>query len=761
MAKSCGWEVSPCIRAVQEHRPPPLIQSLSAFLPSLKETAIMDIVYDARPQDAFRIAKAAAKTARFGGSMFKRIVSTAWNGVCQTCNNLQPFNHERTFGQPEVPWEKRPWVDRENLIKIPTLVIEDIPAKNILASRQNDPATGNPKSNCPYCRLLCEIFDHFFGFETDRWDHHVMSGLNLSVGLMIKQGQPLIIQCLNFECDSNVYTSRVDLEVYIETALPPGVTDAPMLSGSGWRSNDSSDPSCMQFTRDCMQECWHQHPRCRNQLAAAQQFTPTRLIYIGQHPDDIRLFDAASTGLRFPWAALSHCWGGGDPFALKTDNIDALMADIPVDRLPATFTDAIRVCRELGIEYLWIDSLCIIQNDKQDWEREAAQMGMVYSHALVVISGASSKNPDTPYLGPRDEDWLPKKFEFQTPKTDHRIPITVRRRYITAAPLEQGLHDPPFTKFWGHRKLKGPLYKRAWCFQESHLPTRQLHFSLGAIIFECQTHRRSEDQLPPYPQLYSNILGQVDDSLKWRMIVQQYTSRQLTYASDKLPAISGVASLTPQASRTPYLAGLWQESLLIDLMWQANPAPKEVLAYPKDQLTAPSWSWASLNRAVVHNDFKSFTPLVTLVHAESIPKTSANPFGAVTRASITLRARMRPCMIRWKSDKFSHRAYYTEPNGTSSEEKHFVSDGLLTARYPDAPAGSRYACRATGELPYDGEMDAAFVCLGDTGLSSYSFVGLLVTPSTSVEGAWERVGSLTNLRRKWWEGAEEVEVTLV
>ncbi|KAF2170602.1 hypothetical protein M409DRAFT_51613 [Zasmidium cellare ATCC 36951] len=719
----------------------------------------MDIIYDVRAQDAFRIAKAATKTARFGGNMFKRILSTSFNGLCQTCNNLQPFNHERTFGQPEVPWENRPWAHREELIKIPTLVLEHIPAKDILASRQVDPQTGKVKKDCAYCRLLCEVFDHFFGFVTDKWDHHVISGLSLSVGLMIKQGQPLVIQCWNFEWDASVSTSRVDLELYLDSDLPANATDAPTTTASGWRAADSSSPSCMTFIRECIDQCWHQHPRCRN--SSSSNFTPTRLIYIGDTSDDIRLFEAASTGLAFQWAALSHCWGGGDPFALKTGNMNTLLADIPIDELPATFKDAISVCRNLGIQYLWIDSLCIIQDDGQDWEREAAQMGMVYSEALVVISGGSSKNPDTPFLGPRDEDWIPQKFDFLTPKTGSRVPVTVRRRYASAAPLEQGLHQPPYTSFWSHSYQKGPLYKRAWCFQESHLPTRNIHFSHGSIIFECQTHRRSEDQLAPYPQLYSNVLGQVDDGAKWRMIVQQYTSRQLTYASDKLPAISGVASLMPQASRTRYIAGLWEESLVLDLMWQANPAPKEVLAYPPDELTAPSWSWACLNRKVVHNPFKSFTPLATVISAESTPKSATAPFGAITHASITLRARMRPCRIRWKADKYSHRAYYVEPNGTLSEEKHLVSDGLLTARYPEAPEGSRYVCRARGGLPYEGEMDAAFVCLADTGLSSYSFVGLLVTPSVKVEGAWERVASLTNLRRKWWEGGDEVEVLLV
>lgn len=333
----------------------------------------MDFIYDVRARDALKIAKGAATTARWGGSMVKRIISTSFNGVCQHCNNLQPLGHENTFGRTELPWETRPWAHREELIKTPTLVLQDIEAKNILASRQVDPETNKPKNDCAYCRLLCEVFDHFFGFETDRWDHHVQSGLPFKVGLMIKEGQPLVIECLDFEWDGSVSTSRVDLEMYIETSIPPGITDAPTTNESGWRATDSSSPSCMAFVRNCMTECYEQHPRCR--IVSPEKFTPTRLLYVGDQLEDIRLFDAASTGLQFQWAALSHCWGGGDPFALKTDNLNTLLADLPTDRLPATFKDAVLVCRNLGIQYLWIDSLCIIQDDHGDWEREAAQMG--------------------------------------------------------------------------------------------------------------------------------------------------------------------------------------------------------------------------------------------------------------------------------------------------------------------------------------------------------------------------------------------------
>lgn len=448
--------------------------------------------------------------------------------------------------------------------------------------------TGEMKSKCVFCQLLCEVFDSFFGFETDRWDHNVMNGSPFKVRFMIKQGHPPIVSCLDFEWDSSIYTSRVDLELYCDEAIVQS-PDAPCIGPAGIRAIDSSSGHCMSFVQDCVAECQQSHVPCRT---TAGSFVPTRLLHIGNSDEELFICESAAgsaTGTLSAWAALSHCWGGGQPVKLTKDSISDLHYKVYYDTLPPTFKDAIKVARVLGVQYVWIDSLCIIQDDSQDWDREAAMTGMVYSHAFIVISGALSANPNTPFLGPRDENWLPRQFSM-TMLAGQTLSINARRRHLLAAPLEQGLHEPPFTQLWAQDRWKGPLYKRAWCFQETHLARRVLHFTPGSIIFECRTHRRAEDQVPPYPHLYSLILGQVSDSTKWRMVVRQYTSRDLTRPTDKLPAISGVASLVPQANRTDYLAGLWRESLLYDLLWNVQPRPKEPLAYRGEGYTAPTWS---------------------------------------------------------------------------------------------------------------------------------------------------------------------------
>ncbi|KAJ4398914.1 hypothetical protein N0V85_006159 [Neurospora sp. IMI 360204] len=360
------------------------------------------------------------------------------------------------------------------------LTLENISTRDLLDAREPDPTTGLPRRQCRYCRLLCDIFDAFFIDEYMSWITETMNKMPISVGLMICEGKPLVVNCWGFTYDRHTLFPRVDLELYPDptAALVPSPTSGsiPTMGCTGHRAETVASDACFEFIR----------------------------------------------GWRYP------------TFLQPSVTESVLLASWDSNT--------------------WIDSLCIIQDNKTDWEVEASRMGMVYSHAFVVICGASSLNPQTPFLGPREPEWLPKRFNLQT-EDGQSLPIIARQRHLLAAPLKQGLLEPPYTGAWATLKRVGPLYSRGWCFQETFLAQRTLHFAPGAIIFECKTHRRSEDQLPPYPLLLPGTLGQEPpDAEKWRMTVKAYTQRQLTFASDKLPAIAGAATKTPQAQRTKYLA---------------------------------------------------------------------------------------------------------------------------------------------------------------------------------------------------------------
>ncbi|KAF7505153.1 hypothetical protein GJ744_001219 [Endocarpon pusillum] len=714
--------------------------------------------------DLAKGARSAAAVAVWSGRYISRQYNARAREVCLVCNNLQPYGHEDTFGRAGSRWYDRQGEPeglralRAKASDVATLVLADISPRELLEAREIDEKTGLPKRNCRYCRLLCDIFDDFFIDEYMSWITETKNGMPISVGLMIREGLPLVINCWGFTYDKHILNAQVDLELYSESAPSPTahLAGAPSMGPAGPRSENVGSERCMRFMKECVRQCCAEHEVCTSR---ATGFVPTRLICLGQSNEDLRICELIPTNEGITWAALSHCWGGSQPYKLERANLLRLKQHINSSDLPATFCNAIEVARELGQRYLWIDSMCIVQDDKTDWEVEAARMGGVYGRAFVVLCAASSPNPQTPFLRQRDEDWLPKRFEFET-EQGVKVPIMVRQRHLLAAPLEQGSYEPPFTSAWASLKRIGPLYKRGWCFQETFLATRTLHFAPGAIIFECKTHRRSEDQLPPFPSTIPGTLGEVDDADQWRMIVKVYTQRQFTFASDKLPAIGGAASNMPQATRSTYLAGLWRETLLLDLLWQVMPGGTHIaLTYPRTEQTAPSWSWASMDRGVTWNPLKLPQLLAEVVAAETTI-VGANPYGQVAAGRLCLRGRIKPCHILTLRHKNEQWVYYIK-DGSQSKKQHFRADGQLMPETRSGETGA-FARRARdGEWVSEVQAAAVFLCIARTPWTNYNYVGLILSASPYVAGCVERVGNITNVPRDWYEGGTTTTVTIV
>ncbi|KAI1103555.1 HET-domain-containing protein [Jackrogersella minutella] len=712
-------------------------------------------------KDLGKGVRLAADTAVWAGNVVSRQVKGGRSGVCLVCNNLQPYGHEDTFGHPSAAWSQiidpQKTARRKELASVATLVLEKIAPKKILESREIDPKTGLPKNDCKYCRLLCEIFDAYFIDEWMSWITETKNGMPIQVGLMIKEGVPLIINCWNFTYDKWFPNPRVDLEVYMDPMPPTPTPGAPIVGPVGSRATDVRSEECMRFMKESVLECCRTHSGC---TIPSDGFVPTRLIYVGGGNNALKLCDSIPSGQNISWAALSHCWGGRKPLSLTKATLNTLKNQINFSELPATFQDAVTVAQELGLSYVWIDSLCIVQDDKTDWQQEAALMGSVYNRAFVVICGASSPNPSTPYLRPREEEWLPKRFSF-SPSPGVNTPIMVRQRHLLAAPLEQGLLEPPFTSSWATLKKVGPLYSRGWCFQEAYLASRIINFAPGAIIYECKTHRKSEDQLPPYPCTTPGTLGETSPLAQWHMIVKSYTSRQLTFTTDKLPAIAGAATTMPQAKTSRYLAGLWSESLLLDLLWQVmHGSAHKPLMTKEHEENAPTWSWASMNWGVVWSPQTSPQLLATVVDART-EVVGANPYGQVSGGTVTLRGRIKYCRLTANYHRNEHWVDYRKSDGTYSKKQHFRTDGALVPGTIPGQNGT-FACRS--RLTVSGsamETAAAVFCIAKTPWMKSDHVGLVLGMSPKSLGRMERVGAIFNMPKDWYETGEETTVTIV
>lgn len=311
-----------------------------------------------------------------------------------------------------------------------------------------------------------------------------------------------------------------------------------------------------------------------------------------------------------PYTTLSHCWGSLEFFKLKKSNIDSLLDHgFPHERLPKTLQDAIKVSQSLGFKYIWIDSLCIVQDDVEDWSRESSLMSNVYGNAILDIAATNAKDGSEGLFVERDTGKT-KIHYFRTP--------------------DKRLWEINPTRFYEEFVASAPLSSRAWAFQERYLAHRALHFSADELFWECREHIACETFPDGYPMSTvhrTHRFPSRDDLAGWCRAISIYSKADLTYPSDKLIAISGVARNFQERFPDQYLAGLWKENLERQLCWAVQHRDRK--SETKSTVyRAPSWSWASTDQPVTWglystNDVSSCEPnqdiLVRLMNFNIIP----------------------------------------------------------------------------------------------------------------------------------------------
>jgi hypothetical protein len=290
-----------------------------------------------------------------------------------------------------------------------------------------------------------------------------------------------------------------------------------------------------------------------------------------------------------------------------------------MNELPATFRDAILVTRNLNIQYIWIDAICIIQDSlDEDWPKEASHMREYYMNSVLTISAMNAENSKKGILQKRLPCFQPLPLSLKSEQLDWEGSLAIRESH------------PKTLDFWKRRPVSA-LTTRGWTFQESCLPPRTLHFTSSGLVWECLCHTAVEwlhepfdhqsefkslvrpspvdnsnneekDQLlEPKTDCGENAMEGVDKRIfdSWDELIHFYSERKLTYASDKLSAISGIASMfSTLLPGDQYLAGLWKSKLLEGLCWHlcscANISPSRPGKY-----RAPSWSWASIDGGII------------------------------------------------------------------------------------------------------------------------------------------------------------------
>lgn len=444
-----------------------------------------------------------------------------------------------------------------------------------------------------------------------------------------------------------------------------------------------------------IQNCKLGHPDCNN---GSDDGLPTRLLSLSwsEHGPKVRLEEVEQTR-NYNYIALSHVWALTSPTRTILFNQSHHHDDIPFSSLSKTLQDAVVLTLHLGISYLWIDSLCIVQDSSVDWEMECPRMASIYRNAFTVFAAHGSDlgfgKVHTTEI--RDPDQC----------SDNENPIYARLVFDHIAISNQSVTS------------SRPWFTRGWCLQERLFASRILHFGgpLDELSFECNTNIRCEcNALTPDEggQEFTNTkctlahtlkdvernpndresLEKLSDIYFW--ICANLSFMKFTYQTDIFPAISSLnAQLAPYLGK--YYAGLWERHFIAGLQWQSL---AERRSSRQKSYIAPSFSWASVSEPICWRPMEDIQKMQTSAKVVdiSIDVIGSDPFGKVSNGEITLRgyvAEMKVSGLR--DEERCHWAYLLREDGCKidGETAYILFDTLED--FHEAEPGMQVTCLET------------------------------------------------------------------
>ncbi|KAI2468382.1 HET-domain-containing protein [Annulohypoxylon bovei var. microspora] len=421
---------------------------------------------------------------------------------------------------------------------------------------------------------------------------------------------------------SNRFNMTVESDYGSKTVELIPVKDHSILNGTlNFDLHGSTDsPQTWSAISNWRETCLLNHERCKNE-AQGVHYKPTRLLQINSQSSTsrdahtFRLVNGNQCPMSLPYVTLSYRWGNkslDDTIRLLEETSNWLQMSNPITHLPKTFRDAMYIAYLLGIQYIWIDRLCIYQDFPEDWSKEASTMQDVYRNASFCISALSGED---------DEGGC---FFHRNPALVAPTPINLNgEKDAFMAELED--------TSWRTSFQDEPLIERGWVLQERLMSPRTIHFGKKQVFWECaelhacETHPNGFGGFPlmidyssskqhgqqdgASPRLWKQLIAtptvqrttadwRVQIFASWSATISLYSGTKLTKPSDRLIAVSGLAQdmrkelQRHDARQYRYLVGLWEDVLIETLVWYVRvgvPASRPV------GFQAPSWSWVSLD----------------------------------------------------------------------------------------------------------------------------------------------------------------------
>ncbi|KAK5165873.1 uncharacterized protein LTR77_008796 [Saxophila tyrrhenica] len=476
-----------------------------------------------------------------------------------------------------------------------------------------------------YVDIADEDWDNDYDFEIRR-------GFEMARELIDQKSdsEPFKGRLSDANMDVNIYFADEyeDREAFFRVSL------LSLSTGNSWPDSyeptpGTGDENTFELIKYWTDVCLKQHSSCHG--SGRWQWAPTRLIHVrrdGEKGIFASLHEAALEDYpsEVDYLVLSHRWLSNEPLRLLKKNHNDLRNEIPLDSLKPAIQEATDLCLRLDTAYIWIDTLCILQDDPGDLDRELAEMHRIYGNARCTIAAAVTNGGC-----------------FSTRDTQ-----LTRNNIITLTLAGETLRYR-LKVHWG--QINGELQscilgKRAWIFQERFLSPRILHFCDRLVHWECRELEASEvypKGKPPAISANRHRPFHFDAQDKsspsstalslppWDSIVSNYTDRSLTFPADRLKALSGVAAYCAALTGDEYLYGLWRKTIPVSLLWGVVASEQEPVKKRLPNL-APSWSWASVSGLVMFSGWleREHEVLAELVGLENVDD-GKSAFQAVVR----------------------------------------------------------------------------------------------------------------------------------
>jgi hypothetical protein len=581
----------------------------------------------------------------------------------------------------------------------------------------------------------------------------------------------------------NVYYAMNANSGYVDDPFASGDTTysgANLFQGRLVHLNVGSDRS-IRKAREWIGHCDISHSKCPK---LAYRPLPTRVLEILPNSTreslHVRLLE--TQGQVGQYAALSYCWGGPQSIILEVETLASFKESINTAELPHSIIDALVCTLKLGLQYLWVDALCIIQGSQngknkslaqEDQEREIKIMDQIYKNSYITLQAANAKTCKDGFLQTRKQ---------------RAEAIRVQCQYSANAPPTNLILTPGVDIVMPRPPIQEPIDQRAWTLQEGLLAPRLLMYTEAQLFFKCPCGFQKDGGEATWQSFTMasgmvrvaeenrGLLGHIEDLQPrsadqicedWARVVIEYSFRNITVSSDKLPALAGLATSFGAVTHDTYLAGCWKEGILYQISWM----PGNLSRIPDrhhvnlarcsrpSRWRAPSWSWASVDGSVWFPNRRSGRPSekvfipdpnLAFIRCVCTPLSKSLAFGELANDdnALVLRGHLRSLAMTTNKDLQIVTIFglATDSSPAASRESFLgrkyvgkeVGLGNIMLDVPETV--DDYVKRQFSAEPWWCFLLGSFCGNGPEDLNQIA-MGLVLRKSPKVDGKFERVGT--------------------